>query len=205
MSSSFSRSHCITETCKLKARLVKQKPLVKYTSSTSSKLNITYLDLFFFFFFLVHPNHKALHERDYYSKWARLTFQKIFLPTLGPLPLVLSLRTTERIWFHLPSVGNAPPNTAQDTIRLPCSKGTLLAYGQLAVHKDTQVLCCKAVFQSMDPSTHWCTGLFLPSCRTSTSHCWTAWCSCQLTFPACHFPSEEQCDPLVYQSLLTVL
>ena len=49
---------------------------------------------------------------------------------------------------HLPRpASNTLSNTAEGTIRLLCSKGTLLAYVQPGVHQDPQVLFCQPASQ----------------------------------------------------------
>jgi len=46
---------------------------------------------------------------------------------------------------HLPHL--TPPDTAQDTVSVPCGKGALLAPCQLGAHQDLQGFFCQAPFQ----------------------------------------------------------
>ena len=86
------------------------------------------------------------------------------LPKQVPFSVALgspSLDTALQIWSHCCWVekkdhgcqpaGDAFPDAAQDTVGLPCCKGTLLPYSQLDVHQDPQVLLCKAAFQLVGP------------------------------------------------------
>lgn len=55
------------------------------------------------------------------------------------------LRRAER--SPLSASGNTLSNAAQETIGLLFSNGTLLAHGQIGVHRDSQVLFCQSAFQ----------------------------------------------------------
>ena len=82
---------------------------------------------------------------------------------------VLQMEPHKRVESHLPlPAGHCFTDAAQDNVGLPSCKHTLLAHIELFVHKNPEVLLCRAVLNNFSTSLY--TYLGLPQLKWKTLH-----------------------------------